>query len=294
MRKLQAFLPRQSLVTVYKGFIRPHLEYGDIIYDQTYNKPFYQKMESIQYNAALAITGAVRGTSREKLYQELGLESLRKRRCYRKLWYFFKIFKGQSLEYLFKILPSVSKTYNTGTNEKILLFSGKQDFFINSFFPSTATEWNNLDLKIRNSITFPAFKKSIFKFVRPSSNSIFICHSPKAIKLITRLKLGLSHLREHKFRYNFQDTLYPTCSCGDDIETARPYLLHCPNYLDERRTLLDNLQSIGENIHDKNDSQISELLLLGISSNNDASNTCILNATIQYILVTKRFDVRLT
>ena len=91
-------------------------------------------MESIQYNAALAITGAIRGTSREKLYQELGLESLRKRRWYRKLCYFFKIFKGQSPEYLFKILPSVSKTYNTRTNDKIPLFSGKHNFFNKFFF----------------------------------------------------------------------------------------------------------------------------------------------------------------
>ena len=73
-------------------------------------------------------------------------------------------------------------------------------------------------------------------------NSIFNCHSPNGIKLITRLRLGLSHLREHKFRHNFQDTLNPICSYGDDIETAIHYLLHCPNYLDERRTLLDNLQ----------------------------------------------------
>ena len=62
--KLQAFLPRQSLVTVYKAFIRPHLDYEDIIYDQIYDYPFDQKMESIQYNAAIAITGAIRGTSR--------------------------------------------------------------------------------------------------------------------------------------------------------------------------------------------------------------------------------------
>ena len=79
-RKLQAFLPRQSLVTVYKAFIRPHLDYGNIIYDQTYNESFHQKIESVQHKAALAIAGAIRGTSREKLYQELGLESLRKRR----------------------------------------------------------------------------------------------------------------------------------------------------------------------------------------------------------------------
>ena len=63
------------------------------------------------------------------------------------------------------------------------------------------------------------------------------------------------------------------------------------------RILLDNLQSIEENIHDKNDSQILELLPFSVSSNNDASNTYILNATFQYILATKikiRFDVPLT
>ena len=72
--------------------------------------------------------GAIKGTSREKFYQELGLESLRKRRWYRKLCYFFKIFKRQSPENLFRILPSVSKAYNTKTDDKILLFSGKHIF----------------------------------------------------------------------------------------------------------------------------------------------------------------------
>ena len=86
-------------------------------------------MESIQCNAALAMTGAIRGTSREKLYLELGLESLRKRRWYRKLCYFFKIFKGQSPEYLFRIPPSLSKAYNTRTNDKIPLLNGKNNFF---------------------------------------------------------------------------------------------------------------------------------------------------------------------
>ena len=88
-RKLPAVLRHPSLVTIYKAFIRPHLDYGDIIYDQAYNESFHQKLESKQYKAALAITGAIRGTSRAKLYQELGLESLQKQRWYRKLCYFF-------------------------------------------------------------------------------------------------------------------------------------------------------------------------------------------------------------
>ena len=76
LRKLQNLLPRTALITIYKAFLRPHLDYGDILYDQPFNLPFHQKLESVQERACLAITGAMRGTSREKIYQELGLESL--------------------------------------------------------------------------------------------------------------------------------------------------------------------------------------------------------------------------
>ena len=89
LRKLQDTLPRTSLITIFKSFIRPH--YGDVIYDRAYNTSFHQNIESIQYNAALAITGATRGTSRGKLYQELGFESLQQRRWYRKLCCLFKV-----------------------------------------------------------------------------------------------------------------------------------------------------------------------------------------------------------
>ena len=80
LRKLQTILPRPTLLTIYKAFIRPHLDYGDTIYDQADSDSFHQKLDSIRYNEALAITGAIRGTSSEKLYQELGLKSLRQRR----------------------------------------------------------------------------------------------------------------------------------------------------------------------------------------------------------------------
>ena len=73
-------LPRSSLQTVYKCFIRSHPDYGDVIYDQPNPPSLVNKIESVQYNAALAITGAIGGTSKEKLYQELGFESLKDRR----------------------------------------------------------------------------------------------------------------------------------------------------------------------------------------------------------------------
>ena len=78
---------------MYEAFVRRHLDYGDILYDQAHNALFHQKLESLQYNACLAITGAMRGSSREKLYQELGFESLQQRLWYRKLCSLYKVFK---------------------------------------------------------------------------------------------------------------------------------------------------------------------------------------------------------
>ena len=83
IKRLLNTLPRKSLLTIYKSFIRPHLDYCDIIYDQPNNESFCTKIERIQYNAALAITGAIKGTSQTKLYKELGLESLKFRGWFR-------------------------------------------------------------------------------------------------------------------------------------------------------------------------------------------------------------------
>ena len=88
--KLQTLLPRAPIIIIYKSFIRPHLDYGDMIYDQTFNMSFQQKMETIQYNTSLAIIGAITGSSREKLYQELGLETLQQRHWYRNFAVFAK------------------------------------------------------------------------------------------------------------------------------------------------------------------------------------------------------------
>ena len=61
LHKLHNTLARLPLLTIYKSFIRPHLDFGNIMYDQAYNASFHQKLEPIQYNSTLAITGAIRG-----------------------------------------------------------------------------------------------------------------------------------------------------------------------------------------------------------------------------------------
>ena len=91
IKKLNNTLPRKAQSTLCKPFVRLHLDYGDIIYDQTNNDSFCNKLETFQYNAALATTGSIQGTSKVKLYKELGLESLKSRRRFRHLCCFYKI-----------------------------------------------------------------------------------------------------------------------------------------------------------------------------------------------------------
>ena len=113
LRKFQLFLPISSLFAIYKTFIRSHLGYADVVYGQSYKSSFREKLESIQYNAALALTGAVRGSSSEKIYQELGLEYLKKRRWLRKLCQLYKILESKLPRYLFDIIPTKLRVYNT-------------------------------------------------------------------------------------------------------------------------------------------------------------------------------------
>ena len=187
------------------------LDYANIIYDQTYNFAFHDKLESIQYNACLAITGAIRGTSKEKIYRELGLESYKSMLWFRKLCHFYKIFNDKSRSYLFNLIPNFNRVHNTRLSCNIPPIKVRHDYFKNSFFPSEISEWNKPDLNIRNSASLNAFKKKLLNFIWPCANSIFDIPNPLGIKLLTRLHLSLSPIHEHKFRHCFQDTLNPLC-----------------------------------------------------------------------------------
>ena len=171
----------------------------------------HHKLEYIQCNACLAITGAIRGTiavairgtSKEKLSQELGLESLQLRRWYRKLRMFYKIYKYGSPQYLFKLIPE--KTMHMLQETLIKFPILKLDATSSkTFFPSTIIECNYLGPTLQNSKSFVEFKNSILKFIGPSSSNVFNCDNYKGIRLITRLRVGMSHLREHNLSIIFK------------------------------------------------------------------------------------------
>ena len=144
--------------------------------------------------------------------------------------------------------------------------------------------------KVRNSENVGNFENNILKLIRLKPNSFFNCCDLKGIRLITRLRLELSHLREHKFKYNFQNCLNPLCSGGSSIESTFHFLLHCPIFHHKRHTLLSTLNNIDSKILASNVSYLIQTLLNGCTSFDSETNTLVLNATIDYFSSTEKFE----
>ena len=129
-------------MTIYKAFLRSLIDYGDIIYDQPQNESFCEKLESVQYKAALAITGAIQGTSRDKIYHELGLEPLKSRRWYKRLSCMLRIMKEEAPNYLMNLVPKCETNTRT-RNSSIPTFNWRTNFFKYSFFLSTLVQFRS-------------------------------------------------------------------------------------------------------------------------------------------------------
>ena len=99
---------------------------------QPSDNAFSNKLETVQYNAALAITGAIKSTSREKMYQELGIEYLQQRRWMRHLCLFYKIVSTKLPPYIYGFIPP-TRQFRRYPNTFNSLFSCRTDYFKNSF-----------------------------------------------------------------------------------------------------------------------------------------------------------------
>ena len=172
----------------------------------------------IRYNAALITTVAFKGTSRDKIYQKLVLESLADWRWTRKL-FFHKIILGLLPSYLKDYLIPCDnlRTYLTrfSTQKGIKTFLARTKTFELSFFLHCAEAWGNPGEELRNNDSINTLKSCILNFFRPRENWVFEVHHINGVKLLTRLRLDFSHLNEHKFRHSFNDIINLMCSCGE-------------------------------------------------------------------------------
>ena len=161
--------------------------------------------------------------------------------------------------------------------------------FKNSFYPDAIHSWNNIGPDLRQTEKISAFKSVIAGMIIPEEKSIFNIHHIN-LRYFYQLRVGLSPLRAHKFRHNFQDTPNDLCMCQSGIESTIHFLLHCPIYDDQREVLMSIVQPIIHGLSNiSNDKSMSKILLYGSKSLNPTQNKEILNATLVYAQTTGRF-----
>ena len=135
------------------------------------------------------------------------------------------------------------------------------------------------------------FKKKLLKFVRAKPNATYNINDSKGLKLLTRLRLGVSHLGDHKFRDNFQDCVSRMCCSGQDIETKTHFLLHCHNHHCARESLFHKINQVSVTISIQSDSTVTKILLLfGDNKLDFEISKILLMSTIEFILLTERFS----
>ena len=198
-RKLQPTLMRHSMVTKQISFIRTYLDYGDVVSNQASDKLCHQGLESLQQSTAIVILGQLED-HRLKFFQELGLETLKSRWWQKQICCFVNWLKKNHLLIFFfqKItLPMLREVLKKVKS----FFPDKNNLFQNSLFPAVIMEWINVN--ICHSASCNIFKKVILKIIRPNVDTNV--DSSEGLKLLTRIRLGLCHLANHKFRHILQD-----------------------------------------------------------------------------------------
>ena len=117
---------------------------------------------------------------------------------------------------------------------------------------------------------------------------MFNVDSSEELKFLTRVRLGLSQVADHKFIHNFQDCVNLVCSCGQEIETSTHFLLQCFNYHRARQTLFEKVKKIDSSILKQRD-QNKNFALFGDEKLKVAQNKSILTSTFEFLQSTERF-----
>ena len=238
---------------MYKARVRPHLDYCDVNYHirSTVTQlggvlnVQMEELEKIQYQAALATTGAWQGSNRYKLCEELGWESLSDRRWCRRILQVHKIVNDKTPLYLKNKLPRHRRPlYRQNNNNIVYEIRCKSNRYMNSFFPDGIKAWNNAIAIFPNISSINILKSRILSFFRPEKKSIFNIHDPVGIRYLFLLRVGLSPLRSHENRHGFLDTPLGDCLCNRDIEDTNHFLLLCSLYATQRAILITSVTEI--------------------------------------------------
>ena len=282
MKRLKYILDRKSLEIIYKkSFVRPTLEYADIVWDNCFE---YEKddLQKIQNEAARIVTGCTKLVSISTLNKEVNWQSLQDRRNQHKLITFYKMTRSYAPEYLSSLIPptvgSMSHYQSLRNACNIQGIYSRTANYANSFLPSTIQAWNQLPDEIKSCESINMFK-SYFKRHVPKSNPLFYYGERKYQVLHTQLRTMCSALNHHLYMKNIKNS--PHCHCGA-VEDNKHFFFECPTYNDARAVLLNTIANIA--------TPTIDIILSGDSSLNCAQNSIIFQAVHRFIKMTKRFS----
>ena len=270
-----------SLEQIYKGFIRPILEYGDIVW----HSPGLNllPLERVQLNAARIVTGATARCSSEGLYEETCWEPLSHRRDFHRLTLFYKVVNHKAPKYLVDLLPQqVNSRTNYQLRNRLQLDVPytRLNILANSFFPAATRLWNDLSNEIKNLPSVEAFKRK-YRASLPKSEPLFYFGGRLESSIHARLRIKNSPLKADLF-YHLHVIDSPLCPCGSGAdEDAKHYFFECALFDPQRRELRRQLMPFVINNF--------EYLLYGVPNADHPDNIHVFTAVHGYIRTTKRF-----
>lgn len=279
-------IPRLALENLYTSMIRPIIEYADIIYNNC-TLSIGRSIEGIQRRAALICTGAYKHTEHSKLLKDLGWPTLKARRMYHCLCTYYKLIKKKGPVYVTNLLPNTIAnvtTYNLRNQSNLRTPQSRLKSFKDSYIPGTTRLWNNLPLTTRQAPSLNIFKN----LTKPKSHhSMYnkLCSGFHG-RLLTRLRLGLSALNAHRFKYNLHNTpICPSCNLAPEDNTH--YFFTCPTHAIARHHFMNLLHHELE-LDTTNQKNILNIILYGKLHHNQY--TILLKYIYQYIDHTGRFN----
>ena len=278
LRSISFTLNRKSLEKLYISYIRPLLEYADVLWHNC-SASCSEKLEKVQISAARVVTGATRHVSTRLLLEEVGWESLSSRREKHKLVLMYKIMNGLSPSYLeSRLPPEAHNYYNLRHVADIPPIYSRTTLRQKSFFPATIDLWNNLDIEIRNSETLSIFKARLRRPLVVTPKHYFVgCR--KGQILHTRLRLECSSLNDHLFKHNLVDNC--KCACGHPRETTTHFFFHCTLFNRHRLECFRQIPRVFK--HD------TSTFLFGDTHVAEDQNCELFTIIQKYIMQTKRF-----
>ena len=259
-------LDRSTLERLYVAFIRPVLEYGDVLFDNC-TEECSNMLESIQKRAGRVVTGAIRGTSSVVLYNELGWESLKHRRENNKLVFFSKVVHRNAPQYLIEHIPQTvqdNTRYNLRNNNDLIPYRCRTETFKSSFFPSMTSTWNTLDPHLKSITSAQALRAALQNNI--GKNKYYLLGERNINIIMARFRMHCSDLKAHLFDMNIIDA--EDCACGVR-EDLQHFFFDCPLYRVPRNTVIHkfnllgiecNLQSILNGTNSDTDVNISDTI----------------------------------